>query len=321
SRKWGRAATGDKVNRASIDNQCPQYSEPLINKESPPVVEVPVIEPLAVEKGPASSLYIPTSLLVIASLLIFGVLCYIERCSRFFPSEEFIHAPFRRRGRRKMGNFFRNQPFMLLVIALILIFSTLETRGSHDEAPDLRVQNELMEVTFVWHKNSANLLWVKMNEHQDEVVTITNYHLQSIKEVSVDLSFDFYLFGNKIRKVRLSKHGRNQSFGNHTTSDWYISPVSIKTSRVKHSKIQYMDFGNAFAVQWEFESYDWDRKLSFQAVMHADGRIEFAYKEIPFGSLVNFRKKFQDIKNVIGVVHSYKLPDTTFWLGYNILIE
>ncbi|XP_065350655.1 plexin domain-containing protein 2-like [Cloeon dipterum] len=220
-----------------------------------------------------------------------------------------------------MGNFFRNQPFMLLIIALILISPTLETRGSGEEQI-LEVKNEFMQVNFVWHKHAANHWWIKMNEHQDEAVTITNYHfLQSMKEVSVDLSFDFYLFGHNIRKVRLSKHGGIRSFGNHTASDWYISPLSVDPSRVKHSKVQYIDFGNAFAVRWEFESDDWDGKLSFQAVVQRNGIIEFAYKQIPFGSLANFRQISQDITNVFGVAHSYKLLDTTFWLGYTVLIE
>ncbi|KAM6919230.1 plexin domain-containing protein 2 [Xenentodon cancila] len=115
---------------------------------------------------------------------------------------------------------------------------------------------------------------------------LSSTHRQAQK---VNLSFDFPFYGHLLKEITVATGGfiyTGDIIHRMLTATQYIAPLmaSFDPSLSKNSTVFYYDNGTAVVVQWNHIHLKDDVSLgtfTFQAILHSDGRIVFAYKEIP----------------------------------------
>uniref|UniRef100_A0A7N8WMH0 Plexin domain containing 2a n=1 Tax=Mastacembelus armatus TaxID=205130 RepID=A0A7N8WMH0_9TELE len=107
--------------------------------------------------------------------------------------------------------------------------------------------------------------------------------------VRVNLSFNFPFYGHILKEITVATGGfiyTGDIIHRMLTATQYIAPLmaNFVPSLSKNSTVFYCDNGTAFVVQWSCIHIQDNISLgtfTFQAVLHDNGRIVFAYKEIP----------------------------------------
>ncbi|XP_043546360.1 plexin domain-containing protein 2 isoform X1 [Chiloscyllium plagiosum] len=133
-------------------------------------------------------------------------------------------------------------------------------------------------------------LWVNMDQMEKDKVKIhgilSNTHRQAAR---VNLSFHFPFYGHFLTEVTVATGGfiyTGEVVHRMLTATQYIAPLmaNFDPSVSRNSTVRYFDNGTALVVQWDNvrlqDNYDLG-SFTFQATLHSDGRIVFAYKEIP----------------------------------------
>ncbi|KAM9501094.1 plexin domain-containing protein 2 isoform 1-T1 [Clarias gariepinus] len=133
-------------------------------------------------------------------------------------------------------------------------------------------------------------LWVDIDQMDKEKVKIhgilSNTHRQAAR---VNLSFDFPFYGHFLREITVATGGfiyTGDVVHRMLTATQYIAPLmaNFDPSLSRNSTVIYFDNGTALVVQWDHvhlqDSYNLG-SFTFQATLHRDGRIIFAYKEVP----------------------------------------
>ncbi|GAA6108495.1 plexin domain-containing protein 2 isoform X1 [Tachysurus ichikawai] len=131
-------------------------------------------------------------------------------------------------------------------------------------------------------------LWVNIDHMDKEKVKIhgilSNTHRQAAR---VNLSFDFPFYGHFLREITVATGGfiyTGDVVHRMLTATQYIAPLmaNFDPSLSRNSTVIYFDNGTALVVQWDHvhlqDSYNLG-SFTFQATLHSDGRIIFAYKE------------------------------------------
>nr|BAC87025.1 unnamed protein product [Homo sapiens] len=133
-------------------------------------------------------------------------------------------------------------------------------------------------------------LWVDVaeaNRSQVKIHTIlSNTHRQASRVV---LSFDFPFYGHPLRQITIATGGfifMGDVIHRMLTATQYVAPLmaNFNPGYSDNSTVVYFDNGTVFVVQWDHVYLQgWEDKgsFTFQAALHHDGRIVFAYKEIP----------------------------------------
>ncbi|XP_078144089.1 plexin domain-containing protein 2 isoform X2 [Centroberyx gerrardi] len=105
----------------------------------------------------------------------------------------------------------------------------------------------------------------------------------------VNLSFGFPFYGHILKEITVATGGfiyTGDIIHRMLTATQYIAPLmaNFDPSLSKNSTVFYFDNGTALLVQWNRvhlqDSFS-RGSFTFQAGLHSDGRIVFAYKEIP----------------------------------------
>uniref|UniRef100_A0A673YMF0 Plexin domain containing 2b n=1 Tax=Salmo trutta TaxID=8032 RepID=A0A673YMF0_SALTR len=105
----------------------------------------------------------------------------------------------------------------------------------------------------------------------------------------VNLSFDFPFYGHFLHDLTVATGGfiyTGDVVHRMLTATQYIAPLmaNFDPSVSRNSTVIYFDNGTALVVQWDHVHLQDNYHLgsfTFQATLHSDGRIVFAYKEIP----------------------------------------
>ncbi|XP_015210032.1 plexin domain-containing protein 2 [Lepisosteus oculatus] len=133
-------------------------------------------------------------------------------------------------------------------------------------------------------------LWVNIDQMEKDKVKIhgilSNTHRQAAR---VNLSFDFPFYGHFLREITVATGGfiyTGDVVHRMLTATQYIAPLmaNFDPSVSRNSTVIYFDNGTALVVQWDHVHLQDNYSLgsfTFQATLHSDGRIVFAYKEIP----------------------------------------
>uniref|UniRef100_A0A8D3B040 Plexin domain containing 2a n=1 Tax=Scophthalmus maximus TaxID=52904 RepID=A0A8D3B040_SCOMX len=133
-------------------------------------------------------------------------------------------------------------------------------------------------------------LWVNLDETEEEGEWKVHGFLSSAHRQAerVNLSFDFPFYGHILKEITVTTGGFIYTGGiihRMLTATQYIAPLmaNFDPSLSKNSSVFYFDNGTALVVQWNrIHLLDVSvGTFTFQAVLHSDGRIVFAYKEIP----------------------------------------
>ncbi|XP_059357714.1 plexin domain-containing protein 2 [Carassius carassius] len=145
-------------------------------------------------------------------------------------------------------------------------------------------------------------LWVNIEQMDTGVHGIlSNTHRQTLR---VNLSFDFPFYGHFLREIHVATGGfiyTGDVIHKMLTATQYIAPLmaNFDLSISQNSTVIYCDNGTALVVQWD-HVYLHDAShlgsFTFQAALYKDGRITFAYKEVPI-----------DINKISSVNHPVKV--------------
>uniref|UniRef100_A0A8C9TNZ5 Plexin domain containing 2a n=1 Tax=Scleropages formosus TaxID=113540 RepID=A0A8C9TNZ5_SCLFO len=133
-------------------------------------------------------------------------------------------------------------------------------------------------------------LWVNFDLMDKEKVKIhailSNAHRQAAR---VNLSFDFPFYGHVLQEVTVTTGGfiyTGDVVHRMLTAMQYIAPLmaNFDPSISRNSSVIYFDNGTALVVQWDQvrlqDGYSVG-SFAFQATLHSNGRIVFAYKDVP----------------------------------------
>uniref|UniRef100_A0A3B5AB04 Plexin domain-containing protein 2-like n=1 Tax=Stegastes partitus TaxID=144197 RepID=A0A3B5AB04_9TELE len=133
-------------------------------------------------------------------------------------------------------------------------------------------------------------LWVNIDDMEEDEWKVhgflSNTHRQAER---VNLSFDFPFYGHLLKEITVATGGfiyTGDIIHRMLTATQYIAPLmaNFDPSMSKNSTVFYCDNGTALVVQWDHVHLQDNISLgtfTFQAVLHSDGRIVFAYREIP----------------------------------------
>ncbi|KAM9790540.1 plexin domain-containing protein 2-like isoform 2-T2 [Syngnathus typhle] len=105
----------------------------------------------------------------------------------------------------------------------------------------------------------------------------------------VNLSFAFPFYGHMLKEVTVATGGfiyTGDIIHRLLTATQYIAPLmaDFDPSLSGNSSVFYFDNGSALVVQWSrlhLQDNIRSGTFTFQAALHSDGRVVFAYKEIP----------------------------------------
>ncbi|XP_030630449.1 plexin domain-containing protein 2 [Chanos chanos] len=146
-------------------------------------------------------------------------------------------------------------------------------------------------------------LWVNITQMDRGKIhgVLSNTHRQASR---VNLSFDFPFYGHSLREITIATGGfiyTGDVIHKMLTATQYIAPLmaNFDPSVSRNSTVIYFDTGTALVVQWDHvylqDGFDLG-SFTFQVSLHSDGRIVFAYKEIPI-----------DINQISSVNHPVKV--------------
>lgn len=163
---------------------------------------------------------------------------------------------------------------------------------------------------------------------------------------TVTLSFQFPYYGHLVDKVTIATGGflyLGQYVHSWLAATQYVAPLMahFDTSTDEEAKIRYVDHGDFFAVEWsrvhlksrsnpddagdsgddedKSERLPVDKRpFTFQAILHRNGDIAFAYKEIPFEiSLIEDNE--HPVK--VGLSDAYIMDRTIFFVRRKTIYE
>uniref|UniRef100_A0A8C5BSR7 Plexin domain containing 2b n=1 Tax=Gadus morhua TaxID=8049 RepID=A0A8C5BSR7_GADMO len=147
--------------------------------------------------------------------------------------------------------------------------------------------------------------WVDIDQMDKDKVKVhgilSNTHRQAAR---VNLSFDFPFYGHNLREVTVATGGfiyTGDVVHRMLTATQYIAPLmaNFDPSVSRNSTVIYTDNGTALVVQWDhvrLQDLDHLGSFTFQASLHRDGRILFAYREVPM-----------DVSQISSVNHPVKV--------------
>ncbi|XP_058602263.1 plexin domain-containing protein 2 isoform X1 [Onychostoma macrolepis] len=184
-------------------------------------------------------------------------------------------------------------------------FPEVVTNESHDNLSIKRDMDHIYYTSkFYGSTDSPDKdLWVNIEQMDMGRVhgILSNTHRQTLR---VNLSFDFPFYGHSLREIHVATGGfiyTGDVIHKMLTATQYIAPLmaNFDLSISQNSTIMYCDNGTALVVQWD-HVYLHDAShcgsFTFQAALYKDGRITFAYKEVPI-----------DISKINSVNHPVKV--------------
>ncbi|XP_055738961.1 plexin domain-containing protein 2-like [Salvelinus fontinalis] len=183
----------------------------------------------------------------------------------------------------------------------------LLTEERHDNSSQIEDMNHSYYTSKIYGatETAGKYLWVDIDELDPGKGKIhgllSNTHRQA---ASVHLSFDFPFYGHILREITVATGGfiyTGDVIHRMLTATQYIAPLmaNFDPSMSTNSTISYFDNGTALVVQWDqvhLQDSVSQGPFTFQTALHSDGRIVFAYKEVPI-----------DISEIRSVNHPVKV--------------
>ncbi|XP_054914147.1 plexin domain-containing protein 2-like [Poeciliopsis prolifica] len=135
----------------------------------------------------------------------------------------------------------------------------------------------------------SRYLWVDVSQTDEKKWRVLQFLSSSHRHAErVNLSFIFPFYGHPLKEITVAAGGfiyTGAVIHQMLTATQYIAPLmaNFDPSLSKNSTVLYYDNGTALVVQWSQVHLQGisSGTFTFQATLHSDGRIVFAYKEIP----------------------------------------
>ncbi|XP_041752905.1 plexin domain-containing protein 2-like [Coregonus clupeaformis] len=168
----------------------------------------------------------------------------------------------------------------------------LLTEERHDNSSQIEDMNHNYYTSKIYGaaETAGKSLWVDIDQLDPGKGKIhgllSNTHRQAAR---VHLSFDFPFYGHILREITVATGGfiyTGDVIHRMLTATQYIAPLmaNFDPSMSTNSTISYFDNGTALVVQWDqvhLQDSVSQGPFTFQTALHSDGRIVFAYKEVP----------------------------------------
>ncbi|XP_029581889.1 plexin domain-containing protein 2-like [Salmo trutta] len=168
----------------------------------------------------------------------------------------------------------------------------LLTEERHDNSSQTEDMNHSYYTSKIYGatETAGKYLWVDIDQLDPGKGKIhgllSNTHRQA---ASVHLSFDFPFYGHILREITVATGGfiyTGDVIHRMLTATQYIAPLmaNFDPCMSTNSTISYFDNGTALVVQWDqvhLQDSVSQGPFTFQTALHSDGRIVFAYKEVP----------------------------------------
>ncbi|XP_039457800.1 plexin domain-containing protein 2-like [Oreochromis aureus] len=133
-------------------------------------------------------------------------------------------------------------------------------------------------------------LWVNISKMEADQQKVHGFLSSTHRQAErVNLSFDFPFYGHLLKEITVATGGfiyTGNIIHRMLTATQYVAPLmaNFDPSLSKNSSVFYFDNGTAVVVQWNrlhLQDNISAGAFTFQAALHSDGRIVFAYKQIP----------------------------------------
>lgn len=149
------------------------------------------------------------------------------------------------------------------------------------------------------------------------------------RAATITLSFDFHFYGHVVRNITIATGGFLYT-GDYVHS-WlaatqYIAPLmaNFDTSQDETATVKYADNGTLLVVEWGNvylqgrEGVQMEGPFTFQAILHENGDIIFAYKTIPVDII-----KIEDAEHPVkvGLSDAYIIERTIFFVRRKTIYE
>uniref|UniRef100_A0A8C4WZR2 Plexin domain containing 1 n=1 Tax=Eptatretus burgeri TaxID=7764 RepID=A0A8C4WZR2_EPTBU len=163
------------------------------------------------------------------------------------------------------------------------------TISENDEKP-VKDDHKYYTTSYGSQENNKQL-WVDMDAIEDTSARVhgilSNTHRQAAR---VNITFPFLFYGHYLHEVTIATGGfiyTGEVIHRMLTATQYIAPLmaNFDPSLSQNSTVRYIDNGSALVVQWDrvhLKDQSDAGAFTFQASLHNDGKIIFAYKDIPF---------------------------------------
>uniref|UniRef100_UPI00358FA438 plexin domain-containing protein 2-like isoform X2 n=1 Tax=Myxine glutinosa TaxID=7769 RepID=UPI00358FA438 len=165
-------------------------------------------------------------------------------------------------------------------------------KNTISEKVEKPVKDEHKYYTTSYGSQESNKhLWVDMDAIENTSTRVhgilSNTHRQAAR---VNITFPFLFYGHYLHEVTIATGGfiyTGEVIHRMLTATQYIAPLmaNFDPSLSKNSTVRYVDNGSALVVQWDrvhLKDQSDAGAFTFQASLHNDGKIIFAYKDIPF---------------------------------------
>uniref|UniRef100_A0A672HKR4 Si:ch211-106h4.6 n=1 Tax=Salarias fasciatus TaxID=181472 RepID=A0A672HKR4_SALFA len=166
--------------------------------------------------------------------------------------------------------------------------------NQHSARPGLSQQGDIDHVYYTSKiygsgDGGGKELWVNIDEVEDDQKVrgfLSDSHRQAER---VNLSFAFPFYGHLLKEITIATGGfiyTGDIIHQMLTATQYIAPLmaNFDPGMSKNSSVFSFDNGTALVVQWDHVYLQDNASVgafTFQTALHSDGRIVFAYREIP----------------------------------------
>lgn len=211
-----------------------------------------------------------------------------------------------------------------------------------NETIDTNAKKDGDNITFGTHKYYSSSFvpyehtWVDLDVLNSSGKANVQEHKMLSKSyrraATIKLNFKFPFYGHPVDNITIATGGFLYT-GDYVHS-WlaatqYIAPLmaNFDTSQDEEAKIRYADNGTALIVEWKnvyLQTRDPSQKtilegpFTFQAVLHSNGDIVFAYKEVPI-KISNIAHEEHPVK--VGLSDAYIIDRTIFFVRRKTIYE
>ncbi|XP_038573583.1 plexin domain-containing protein 2 isoform X2 [Micropterus salmoides] len=168
--------------------------------------------------------------------------------------------------------------------------SDLLMEEGHDNSLQIVDIDHAYYKSKIYGPGDSQELWVNVDEMEEDKWKVSGFLSSTHRQAErVNLSFNFPFYGHILKEITVATGGfiyTGDLLHRMLTATQYIAPLmaNFDPSLSKNSTVIYFDNGTALVVQWNQIHLQDNISLgtfTFQAVLHNDGRIVFAYKRIP----------------------------------------
>ncbi|PAV78670.1 hypothetical protein WR25_21203 [Diploscapter pachys] len=200
--------------------------------------------------------------------------------------------------------------------------TTLQAGPQENDAVDDKNDHIYYTLSMAVNDTKAmSQIWVDIDKMLDQVgVTGNNSHPLLSKSyrraVSAKLTFKFPFYGHHMSNLTIATGGFiyiGDQTHNWLAATQYIAPLMANFDTfLNNSKVLYADDGEKFVVEWRRvqlrENAEQKVPFTFQTILHKNGDIIFAYKDIP-----------TNITTVSDVNHPVKLGISDAYLFQHVI--